>query len=188
MLDITIIVSSSHWFNDFCYYRGWTTDRKDVDTTDRVLHPREDLDAPDRVFRTWYDRAELVNSFILIPSAEEARGGRPSEGGGGVFPDGGWTTDRKDVDTTDRVLHPREDLDAPDRVFRTWYDRAELVTVLVEYLKYALKAIKRLARAHSDLIVGVFAAGQLIHTDTERRRGERRKTERRRRRSVSGRR
>ncbi|KOM53184.1 hypothetical protein LR48_Vigan09g184300 [Vigna angularis] len=45
------------------------------------------------------------------------------------------------------------------------------VTVLVEYLKCALKAIKRLARAHSDLIVGVFAAGQPIHTDTERRGG-----------------
>ncbi|KOM31969.1 hypothetical protein LR48_Vigan01g152500 [Vigna angularis] len=44
-----------------------------------------------------------------------------------------------------------------------------------------------LARAHSDLIVGVFAAGQPIHTDTECRGGERRKTDRRRR-SVSGRR
>ncbi|KOM39770.1 hypothetical protein LR48_Vigan03g315200 [Vigna angularis] len=108
-----------------------------------------------------------------------------------------WTTDREDLGTTDRVFHPREDLDAPDWVPHTWYARSELVTVLVEYLKCALKAIKRLARAHSDLIVGVFVAGQPIHTDIERRGGKRRKTEcrggkrrktERRRRSISERR
>ncbi|KOM47238.1 hypothetical protein LR48_Vigan07g094200 [Vigna angularis] len=115
----------------------------------------------------------------------------------------GWITDREDWDTTDRV-------------FQTWYVRSELVsithpigklckitgwrqqlnahecvvnevTVLVEYLKYALKAIERLVRAHSDLIVGVFAAGQPICTDTERGGGKKRKTDRRRM-SVSGRR
>ncbi|KOM29380.1 hypothetical protein LR48_Vigan661s001700 [Vigna angularis] len=47
------------------------------------------------------------------------------------------------------------------------------ITVIVEYLKCALKAIKRLAKAHSDLSVGVFAAGQPIRGENEREESER---------------
>ncbi|KOM28845.1 hypothetical protein LR48_Vigan598s000600 [Vigna angularis] len=111
-----------------CYYRGWTTDREDLDTTDQA-------------FQTWYVRSELVSTTYPI---------------GQLCKTAGW----------------RQQLNAHECVVNE-------VTVLVEHLKCALKATKRLARAYSDFIVGVFAAGQPIYTDTERRGGKRRKTGRR---------